>query len=131
MTSSARGPFLVIISLLLAVANAQWEIGDPVKAFQGLTVKMDYKVKSARKPEEVVIKYYKDETCEVPVTFEGSPNNEPYFNADVYNGVSNGDGTKMVSTKIFYIYMQIQCRGNYITPSHTFWLVSGSDECGY
>lgn len=101
MMRGASGPiFLVICSLLLAVVNAQFEIGEPLKAFQGLTVKLDYRVQSVRQPEEVVIKYYKDEECRVPVQWTGSPNNKPFFNADVYNGVGNGDGTKMVSTRI-------------------------------
>jgi hypothetical protein len=118
MMCNARGPFLVIISLLLAVANAQWEIGEPAKDYQGLTVKFDYKVQSARKPEEVVIKYYKDEGCEVPVTWTGSPNNKPFFNADVYNGGSNGDGTKTVSTINICKFSVVE-----ITPSHSFWFV--------
>lgn len=122
MMSSARGPFLVIISLLLAVANAQWEIGEPLKDYQGLTVKMDYKVQSTRQPEEVVIRYYKDEDCKVPVAWTGSPNNKPFFNADVYNGVSNGDGTKTVRTKTY---------ANSVSWELHLLILSGSDECGY
>eukprot|EP00980_Cylindrotheca_fusiformis_P013313 scaffold3389_cov119-Cylindrotheca_fusiformis.AAC.5 len=101
MIRGSHGPFLAVIcSLLLSLARAQFDIGTPVKEYQGLTVKLNYKVQSARKPDEVNIKYFKDEECEVPMTWTHSPNNKPFFNADVYNGASNPDGTKMMTVDI-------------------------------
>jgi hypothetical protein len=66
-------------------------------------VKLDYPVAAARKADEVEILYFKDEECTVPFTWEGA--DEPYFNADVYSGVGNGDGGQMVRSKISFPLM--------------------------
>lgn len=92
-----RSLFL-LLTLAVQGAKAGWSIGEPLKAYSGLTVKLDYPVPAARKPEEVDILFFKDEDCTVPFTWVGS--DEPYFNADVYKGVSNGDGGGMVRSKI-------------------------------
>ena len=89
---------LLLVALVVQQAQAGWTIGEPLKAFSGLTVKLDYPVPAARKPEEVEITFYKDEECKVPFTWFGA--DKPYFNADVYKGVGNGDGGQMVRSKI-------------------------------
>jgi len=92
-----RSLFL-LLTLAVQGAKAGWSIGEPLKAYSGLTVKLDYPVPAARKPEEVDILFFTDEACTVPFTWVGS--DEPYFNADVYKGVSNGDGGGMMNVDI-------------------------------
>ncbi|CAJ1958566.1 unnamed protein product [Cylindrotheca closterium] len=94
---------LLFLAIVVQGVNAAWSIGKPLKAFSGLTVKLDYPVPAARKPEEVEILYFKDEECTVPFTWVGA--DEPYFNADVYKGTGNGDGGQMMNVDIF---MEVQ-----------------------
>lgn len=73
-----------------------------MKAFSGLTVKLDYPVPSIRKPEEVEVLFYKDEECKVP--FDWFNVDSPFLNADIYQGVGNGDGGQMVRSKKFVFF---------------------------
>jgi len=92
-----RSLFL-LLSLLVQGIQASWTIGEPLKAFSGLTVKLDYPVPSSRKPEEVEVLFYKDEKCRVP--FDWFNVDSPFLNADVYRGVGNGDGGQMMNVDI-------------------------------
>mmetsp|Transcript_20114 Transcript_20114/g.49364 ORF Transcript_20114/g.49364 Transcript_20114/m.49364 type:complete len:695 (+) Transcript_20114:110-2194(+) len=94
---------LLFLTLVIQGAKAGWTIGEPLKAFSGLTVKLDYPVPAARKPEEVEILYFKDEDCAIPFAWSGT--DEPYFKADIYKGVGNGDGGQMMNVDIF---MEVQ-----------------------
>jgi len=93
-----RSLFL-LLAFLVQGTHAGWTIGDPLKAFSGLTVKLDYPVSAARKPEEVEILFFTDEKCTVPFDWFGASDGQ-FFKADVYKGVGNGDGGQMMNVDI-------------------------------
>ena len=96
----------VLLALAVQGAQASWSIGEPLKAFSGLTVKLDYPVGAARKADEVEILFYTDGECKVP--FDWFNVDKPYLTADVYKGLGDGDGGGIVSSRIRMI-LQIVC----------------------